>query len=84
MDLQTLVNVKMKATRQKSITIDKFDKQMCTKRLILEVCQVHAIADSVQVELIVEKSVCYVDMDKYGGSTKVQREAVECALTDYL
>ena len=69
----------MKTTRQKSITIDNFDKKMCTKRLILEVCQVHAIADSVQVELIVEKSVCYVDMDKYESSAEIQKEAVDCA-----
>ena len=79
MDQQTLVNVWMKATRQKSITIDKFDKQICTKRLTLEVCQVHAIADSVQVEVLVEKSVCYVDMDKYESSAEVQKEAVDCA-----
>jgi hypothetical protein len=69
----------MKVTRQKSITIDKFDKQMCTKRLILEVCQVHTISDTVQLDVIVEKSVCYVDMDKYGSSTEVQKEAVNCA-----
>ena len=52
---------------------------MCTKRLILELCQVHAIADSVQVEVLVEKSVCYIDMDKYETSAEVQKEAVDCA-----
>jgi hypothetical protein len=40
---------------------------------------VHAIADTVQLDVILEKSVCYVDMDKYGSIAEVQKEAVDCA-----
>lgn len=84
MDQQALMTVEMRATRNQTIAIDSFEKPMCTKRLLLEVCQVHDIADTVQVEVILEQSVCYVDMNKYGSSAEVQKQAVDCVLTDYL
>jgi hypothetical protein len=83
MDQQILVNSsEMKATRALSIMIDNFNKPVCTNRLLLEVCQVHDIAESVRMEVIVEQSVCYVDMNKYMNNADIQKEAVDCALTD--
>ena len=78
------MKVTMHATTAESVTIDAFNKPMCTKRLLLDVCQVRETAETIRVQVVVEQSVCYVDMDKFGDSVKVQREAVECALTDYL
>ena len=76
------MTVEMRATRNQSIAIDSFEKPICTKRLLLDVCQVHDIAESVLVEVILEQSVCYIDMNKYGSSAEVQKHAVDCALTD--
>jgi mannose/fructose/N-acetylgalactosamine-specific phosphotransferase system component IIB len=84
MDLQNPMKVTMHPTTAASVMIDTFNKPLCTKRLLLDVCQVQETAESIRVQVEVEQSVCYVDMEKYGGSVKVQKEAVECALTDYL
>jgi hypothetical protein len=48
------MKVTMHATTAESVTIDAFNKPMCTKRLLLDVCQVQETAESIRVQVVVE------------------------------
>ena len=85
MDLENPMKVTLTTHLVDTLVIDTFTKPICTKRLLLDVCVgEESSLDSVRARVDIVEDVCYVDMDKYNANTKIQKEAVECAQTDFL
>lgn len=74
MDLANPMKVSLKPGHQDDmIAINTFNKPLCTKKLLLDVCvSAGAAPDSVTFGVELDNStICYVDQDRYGSNMRV-------------
>jgi len=83
-DLNNPMKISGLKQTQDVIVIDNFNRPMCTKRILLDVCVISEAVEAISVQIDLEKTICYVDQDKYGSNNQIQSNAVECANTEYL
>lgn len=61
--------------------VNTYYRQICTRKLLLELCTVDDQVDLMQVQVDLEPTICYVDQEKFPA---IMPDAVKCALSDFM